>query len=110
MKLKRIEIDNFCSYRSCVVQVHDGLFNVWGLNGQGKTSLQMAIRLGLGWSPSEESLENVIHENEEQCRIALVFDNSDNTLRRYPEEIRIERRIIRGDSKPRMRISDQNGI
>ncbi len=109
MKLKRVEIDNFNSYRSCVVQVRDGLFNIWGLNGQGKTSIQLAIRLGLGWSPAEESLEDAIHENEEQCRIALVFDNSDNTLKRYPEEIRIERRIIRGDAKPRMRISNQNG-
>lgn len=109
MKLKRVEIDNFFSYRSCVVQVRDGLFNVWGLNGQGKTSLQHAIRLGLGWSPAEESLEKAIHDNEEQCRIALIFDNSDKSLRRYPEEIRIERRIIRGDAKPRMRISNQNG-
>ncbi len=109
MKLKRVEIDNFYSYRSCAIQFHDGLFNVWGLNGQGKTSLQRAIRLGLGWSPAEESLENAIHENEEQCRIALVFDNSDKTLKRYPEEVRIERRIIRGEAKPRMRISNQNG-
>ena len=109
MKLKQIEIDNFCSYRSCIVQVRDGLFNIWGLNGQGKTSLQTAIRLGLGWSPAEESLENTIHDNEEQCRITLVFDNSDKSLKRYPEEIRIERRIIRGEAKPRMRISNQNG-
>jgi len=109
MKLKRVEIDNFNSYRSCVVQVRDGLFNIWGSNGEGKTSLQLAIRLGLGWSPAEESLEDAIHDNEEQCRIALVFDNSDDTLKRYPEEIRIERRIIRGEAKPRMRISNQNG-
>jgi recombinational DNA repair ATPase RecF len=66
MKLSRVEIDNFYSYRSYIVKVHDGLFNVWGLNGQGKTSLQLAVRLGLGWSPatsSEEPLGNAIHED-----------------------------------------------
>lgn len=112
MKLKRVEIVNFYSYRSYVIEVRDGLFNVWGLNGQGKTSLQLAIRLGLGWSPAtrvEESLENAIHEDEEQCRITLVFDNSDNCLRGYPEEVRIERRIIRGDARPRMRMTTSNG-
>jgi len=112
MKLKQVEINNFNSYKSYVVRIRDGLFNVWGLNGQGKTSLQIAIRLGLGWSPatrSEESLEYAIHENEDQCRITLVFDNCDNTLKNYPEEVRVERHIVRGDSKPRMRMSNKNG-
>ena len=112
MKLKQVEINNFYSYKSYVVRIRDGLFNVWGLNGQGKTSLQIAIRLGLGWSPAtrtEESLENAIHENEDQCRITLVFDNYDKTLKNYPVEVRVERHIIRGDLKPRMRMSNQNG-
>lgn len=112
MKLKQIEINNFQSYKSYIVRIRDGLFNVWGLNGQGKTSLQIAIRLGLGWSPAtrtEESLENAIHENENQCRITLIFDNYDKALRNYPEEVRVERHIVRGYSKPRMRMSNQNG-
>ena len=112
MKLKRVEIVNFYSYRSYIVHVRDGLFNIWGLNGQGKTSLQLAVRLGLGWSPAtrgEESLENAIHDDEEQCRITLVFDNSENTLKGYTEEIRVERRIIRGNAKPQMRMSNKNG-
>ena len=112
MKLSRVEIDNFYSYRSYIVKVRDGLFNVWGLNGQGKTSLQLAMRLGLGWSPatsSEKPLENAIHQDGEQSRITLVFDNSDNALKGYPGEIIIERRIIRGDSKPRMKISNMKG-
>ena len=112
MKLTRVEIDNFYSYRSYVVKVHDSLFNVWGLNGQGKTSLQMAIRLGLGWSPAThagESLENVIHEDEEQSRITLIFNNSDNVLKGYPDKVMIERHFIRGDGKPRMKMTNQNG-
>ncbi|KCZ72026.1 RecF/RecN/SMC N-terminal domain-containing protein [Candidatus Methanoperedens nitroreducens] len=112
MKLSRVEIDNFYSYRSYIVKVRDGLFNIWGLNGQGKTSLQLAMRLGLGWSPatsSEGPLENAIHEDGEQSRITLVFDNSDNALRGYPGEVIVERRIIRGESKPRMKISNMKG-
>ena len=112
MKLTRVEINNFCSYRSYVVKIPDSLFNVWGLNGQGKTSLQMAIRLGLGWSPAThagESLENVIHEDEEQSRITLIFDNSDNILKGYPDKVMIERHFIRGDGKPRMKMTNQNG-
>lgn len=112
MRLKRVEIVNFYSYRSFTVEVRDGLYNVWGLNGQGKTSLQLAIRLGLGWSPatrSQETLENAIHEDEQQCRIILVFDNSDNALRGYPEEVRTERHIIRGDARPRMKMTNLDG-
>ena len=112
MKLKRVEIVNFYSYRSFAVEVRDGLYNVWGLNGQGKTSLQLAIRSGLGWSPttrSQETLENAIHEDEQQCRIILVFDNSDNALRGYPEEVRTERHIIRGDARPRMKMTSPDG-
>ena len=112
MKLTRVEIDNFHSYRSYVVKVPDSLFNVWGLNGQGKTSLQMAIRLGLGWSPAAhagESLENVIHEDEEQSRITLIFNNSDHALKGYPDKVMIERHFIRGDGKPRMKMTNQNG-
>ena len=112
MKLTRVEIDNFYSYRSYVIKVPDSLFNVWGLNGQGKTSLQMAIRLGLGWSPAThagESLENVIHEDEEQSRITLIFNNSDNVLKGYPDKVMIERYFIRGDGKPRMKMTNQNG-
>jgi chromosome segregation ATPase len=112
MKLRAVEIRNFNSYRSFIVKVHDGLFNVWGLNGQGKTSLQLAIRLGLGWSPAsreEEPLENAIHEDEDQARITLVFNNSDSALKGYPEEVKVERRIIRGEAKPRIRMSNPNG-
>jgi len=111
MKLRAVEIRNFYSYRSYIVKVRDGLFNVWGLNGQGKTSLQLAIRLGLGWSPTsreEEPLENAIHGTEDQARITLIFDNSDKALKGYPEEVKVERRIIRGEAKPRMRISNPN--
>ena len=112
MKLKRVEITNFKSYKSYIVHIRDGLFNIWGLNGQGKTNLQLAIRLGLGWSPptgGDEYLENAIHEDEEQCRITLIFDNSENTLRGYTEEVVVERRIIRGNARPQMRMSNNNG-
>ncbi len=112
MKLTRVEINNFHSYRSYVVKVPDSLFNVWGLNGQGKTSLQTAIRLGLGWSPAThagESLENVINEDEEQSRITLIFNNPDNALKGYPDKVMIERHFVRGDGKPRMKMTNQNG-
>lgn len=112
LKLKRVEINNLRSYRSYAVNIRDGLFNVWGLNGQGKTTLQLAIRLGLGWSPSirqQETLEDIIHESEDQCRITLHFDNSDGTLKNYPEEVITERYLIRGEARPRMKMTSTNG-
>jgi chromosome segregation ATPase len=111
LKLKRVEINNLRSYRSYAVNIRDGLFNVWGLNGQGKTTLQLAIRLGLGWSPSirqQETLEDIIHESEDRCRITLHFDNSDGTLKNYPEEVITERYLIRGEARPRMKMTSTN--
>jgi chromosome segregation ATPase len=49
------------------------------------------------------------HEDGEQARITLAFDNSDYAFKGYPREIIVERRIIRGESKPRMKLSNIKG-
>lgn len=100
-KLKLIEAENLCAFRSLAYTPHQGVTTlIFGdnrdndsqqSNGAGKSALLECIAVGITGSPLRKiRSEEIINDTAEECRIRLHFVNDADE-----EEMEIRRRIPR---------------
>ena len=100
-KLKKIEAENLCAFRSLSYTLRQGVTTlIFGdnrdnesqqSNGAGKSALLECIAVGITGSPLRKiRSEEIINDAAEQCRITLHFINDSAT-----EELLVNRRIPR---------------
>ena len=93
-KLKSIEAENLCAFRSLVYTLQQGVTTlIFGnnkdndsqqSNGAGKSALLECIAVGLTGSPLRKiRTEEIINDTAEQCRITLHLANDASLLARY---------------------------
>ena len=100
-KLKTIEAENLCAFRSLSYMLRQGVTTlIFGdnrdnesqqSNGAGKSALLECIAVGITGSPLRKiRSEEIINDAAEECRIALRFINDSAA-----EELLVNRRIPR---------------
>ena len=100
-KLKTIEAENLCAFRSLSYMLRQGVTTlIFGdnrdndsqqSNGAGKSALLECIAVGITGSPLRKiRSEEIINDAAEECRVALHFINDSAT-----EELLVNRRIPR---------------
>ncbi|MDH7593506.1 MAG: AAA family ATPase [Methanomicrobiales archaeon] len=94
MRLVRLVLKNFRSYRDADIGFGDGLLLVLGENGSGKTSILEAIRIAL-FKESNERIDELVHQGSESMKVSLEFVSNGN-------EYRVERERRRGSSTARL--------
>ncbi len=110
MHLKRVEMKNFKSFRDADVPFQEGFTGITGPNGSGKSNISDAILFVLGTSSSKAiragRLADLIHNGgtdgkpRDECKVSLLFDNTDRTIPLDEDEIRLTRRLKRSPSDP----------
>jgi len=110
MYLKRVEMENFKSFRQQEVPFEPGFTGITGPNGSGKSNISDAILFVLGTTSSKQiragRLADLIHNGgangdpRDECKVSLVLANEDRTIPVDEDEIKLTRRIKRSPSDP----------
>ncbi len=110
MHLKRVEMDNFKSFRHAEVPFKEGFTGITGPNGSGKSNISDAILFVLGTTSSKAiragRLADLIHNGggkgkaAKECKVSLILDNRDRTIPLDVDEIKLTRRIKKSPSDP----------
>ncbi|MGA1793856.1 MAG: chromosome segregation protein SMC [Thermoplasmatota archaeon] len=111
MHLKEIHMENFKTFRKkVVVPVYEGFTGITGPNGSGKSNIADAVLFVLGPRSSKmvraKRLEDLIfHGNDKfkpsnECKVTLVFDNSDRMIPIDTDQVSLKRVIRRSASDP----------
>jgi chromosome segregation ATPase len=105
MLIQELIVENFMSYEYARVPFKPGVNVIGGPNGTGKSSLLLAISIGLGQTYTERSrkLSDLIRWGQDQARVTLILDNSKIGGRRpvvkYPKDQLFLTRVLRRDGK-----------
>src|SRR5512136_1234603 len=105
MLIQEVILENFMSYEYARVPFRSGVKVIGCPNGAGKSSLLLAISVGLGQSYTERSkkLSNLIRWGKDQARVTLILDNSKRggkrPVPRYAKDQLFLTRVIRKDGK-----------
>jgi len=116
MHLKEIQMENFKTFRKKVtIPVYKGFTGITGPNGSGKSNVADAILFVLGPRSSKmvraKRLEDLIfHGNDrfkasKECKVTLVFDNTDRQIPIDNDEVRLKRVIRKSASDPNSTLS-----
>ncbi|MGA1866219.1 MAG: AAA family ATPase, partial [Thermoplasmatota archaeon] len=116
MHLKEIHMENFKTFRKkVVVPVYEGFTGITGPNGSGKSNIADAVLFVLGPRSSKmvraKRLEDLIfHGNDKlkpanECKVTLVFDNSDRLIPIDSDQVALKRVIRRSASDPNSTLS-----
>lgn len=80
--IRRVKLQNFMTYSTVEVQPGPSLNVVCGFNGSGKSSLIIAIGLGLGGSPSSmgraDKIQDYVKRGEEWAKIEIELHEALN--------------------------------
>ncbi len=110
MYLKEIEMENFKSFgKKIKIPFYPGFTGITGPNGSGKSNISDAILFVLGPKSSKVlragKLSELIHNGGKkgrparECRVTLVFDNSDRVIPINSDEVRLTRVVRRSSSR-----------
>ncbi|MBN1390725.1 MAG: chromosome segregation protein SMC [Candidatus Thermoplasmatota archaeon] len=116
MHLKEIQMENFKTFRKkVVIPIYEGFTGVTGPNGSGKSNVADAVLFVLGPRSSKmvraKRLEDLIfHGNDKfkpanECKVTLVFDNTDRTIPIDSDHVSLKRVIRRSTSDPNNTLS-----
>ncbi|MEA3558177.1 MAG: chromosome segregation protein SMC, partial [Candidatus Thermoplasmatota archaeon] len=116
MHLKEIRMENFKTFRKKVtIPIYEGFTGITGPNGSGKSNVADAILFVLGPRSSKmvraKRLEDLIfHGNNRfkaanECKVSLVFDNSDRMIPIDSDKVTLKRVIRRSRSDPKSTLS-----
>ncbi|MGA1848319.1 MAG: chromosome segregation protein SMC [Thermoplasmatota archaeon] len=116
MHLKEIQMENFKTFRKKVtIPIYKGFTGITGPNGSGKSNVADAVLFVLGPRSSKmvraKRLEDLIfHGNDrfkasKECKVTLVFDNSDRQIPIDHDEVRLKRVIRKSASDPNSTLS-----
>ncbi|MDX1610916.1 MAG: AAA family ATPase, partial [Candidatus Thermoplasmatota archaeon] len=110
MFLKRVDMKNFKSFREVSVPLEPGFTGITGPNGSGKSNISDAILFVLGTKSSKQiragRLGDLIHNGgkdgkaAKECRVSLIFDNTDRTMPLDTDEVKLTRRVKKSPSDP----------
>jgi len=116
MHLKEISMENFKTFRKKVtIPIFKGFTGITGPNGSGKSNVADAILFVLGPRSSKmvraKRLQDLIfHGNDrfkaaKECKVTLVFDNSDRVIPVDNDEVSLKRIIRKSASDPNQTLS-----
>lgn len=116
MHLKEIRMENFKTFRKKVsIPIYQGFTGITGPNGSGKSNVADAILFVLGPRSSKmvraKRLQDLIfHGNDKfkpakECKVTLVFNNTDRMIPVDRDEVSLRRIIRRSASDPDQTLS-----
>jgi len=111
VKLERVKLTNFRNLAQIELDVSPQINNFLGRNGQGKTNLLEALGyLSLGRSPRGSRDQELIHFQQDFCRVEVTVKDRHGDLTRLEAAIPREgKKRLRLDSQPVDRLSDLVG-
>ncbi len=98
MRLTKLKLRNFKSFKSAVIEFPSDLIAITGPNGSGKSNIMEAILFAMGargsWLRSS-GLRGLIRKGADSCSVELVFESDGKALR-------LERRVSKSGSTYRL--------
>ncbi len=98
MRLTKLKLRNFKSFKSAVIEFPSDLTAITGPNGSGKSNIMEAILFAMGargsWLRSS-GLRGLIRKGADSCSVELVFESDGKALR-------LERRVSKSGSTYRL--------
>ncbi len=81
MNIKKIEMYNFLSYKKATLNLEeDGIYNIVGKNGAGKSSIRDAITYCLFGKTRAEDQEELIHNGEDNMSVSVTLEHNRKTF------------------------------